>query len=138
MDDHDAGTETVEATFEIVDWTETAYDEPEAGPKLTRVTVTKRYAGPIEGSGVAHVLTAQGDAGGGYVASERVVGQLAGRTGSFVIQHGGTADGADQSTYGTVVPGSGTDQLAGLRGRATESQQGVLSLEYVLPPVSQN
>lgn len=126
-------TTAVDAPFDILEWNEEAYDEPETGPKLTRVTITKRYRGAINGSGVAHVLTAQGRGGAGYVASERIIGTLDGRDGTFVIQHGGLADGAEQSTFGIVIAGSGTGRLAGLRGRATEVRHGVLTLEYTLP-----
>ncbi|WP_138759622.1 DUF3224 domain-containing protein [Modestobacter altitudinis] len=122
----------IEATFEIVDDSEEVYDQPEAGPRLTRVTIRKRYSGVIEGHGVAHVLTAQGEGGAGYVASERVVGSLDGRRGSFVIQHGGSMDAGTPSTFGAVVPASGTDELAGLRGQASEMQAGVLTLDYSL------
>jgi hypothetical protein len=110
--------------------TRSPYDEPGEGPKLTRITIKKTYRGQLNGSGVAEVLTAQGSAGSGYVASERVVGTLDGRDGSFVIQHGGLADGEDQSTFGTIVPHSGTGELAGISGRATEASQGVLTLVY--------
>ena len=48
-----------------------------------------------------------------------------------MIQHGGLADGDDQSTFGTVVPHSGTAGLAGLSGQATEASHGVLTLTYV-------
>jgi len=52
----------------------------------------------------------------GYVAIERVSGTLQGRSGTFVLQHSGTmARGAFQLTI-TVVPDSGTGQLAGLTG----------------------
>lgn len=78
------------------------------------------------------MLTAQGAAGSGYVASERVIGLLDGRDGSFVIQHGGLADGDDMSTFGTIVPHSGTGELAGISGRATEASRGVLTLAYFL------
>jgi hypothetical protein len=121
---------TINAGFEIDEWNEVAYDEPGDGPKLTRVTIRKTYRGQLAGSGVAEVLTAQGQAGAGYVASERVVGTLEGREGSFVIQHGGLADGEDQSTFGTIVPQSGTGELVGISGRATEAAQGVLTLVY--------
>ncbi|WP_245716762.1 DUF3224 domain-containing protein [Nocardia mikamii] len=94
--------------------------------------VRKRYHGEIEGTGVVHVLTAQGEAGGGYVASERVEGTLDGRAGTFVIQHGGLADGTDLSSFGSIVPGSGTGELAGIRGRAHEAQREVLTLTYTL------
>lgn len=122
----------VDATFDVTDWQEEPYDEPSEGPRMTRVRITKRYHGPIEGTGITNVLTAQGETGSGYVASERVDGTLDGRAGTFVIQHGGLADGAELSTYGTIIPGSGTGDLVNLRGRATEGTEGVLRLEYTL------
>ncbi|MBO2451517.1 DUF3224 domain-containing protein [Actinomadura barringtoniae] len=121
---------TVEAKFEIVDVNESQYDEGAEGPKLTRVTIRKRYQGVIEGTGVAEVLTAQGGAGGGYVASERIEGTLDGRQGTFVIQHWGLADGTDQSSDGSIVPNSGTGELAGIAGRAMEREFQVLTLVY--------
>jgi hypothetical protein len=61
-------------------------------------------------------LTAvQGSAG--YVAIERVSGRLGGRTGTFVLQHSGTMTRGEQQLSITVVPDSGTGQLAGLTGK---------------------
>ncbi|MFG6199894.1 DUF3224 domain-containing protein [Nonomuraea sp. JJY05] len=121
---------TVKATFEIVAFDESVYDEHAEGPKLTRVTIRKRYQGVIDGTGVAEVLTAQGGAGGGYVASERIEGTLDGRRGTFVIQHWGLADGAEQSSEGSIVPNSGTGELTGIAGRAMEREFQVLTLVY--------
>ncbi|MEV0110341.1 DUF3224 domain-containing protein [Nocardia sp. NPDC050799] len=123
---------TVEAHFQITDFDETVYDQPKVGPKLTRVQIRKSYHGAIEGSGVVEVLTAQGESGAGFVASERIDGVLEGHRGSFVIQHGGVTQGDTQSTYGTIVPGSGTGELAHIAGQATEAQQEVLTLTYTL------
>ncbi|WP_028924641.1 DUF3224 domain-containing protein [Pseudonocardia acaciae] len=123
---------TIQAEFEIDSWEEVPYDEPDEGPKLTRVVIRKTYRGALEGTGVAEVLTAQGAAGAGYVASERIRGALDGRSGTFVIQHGGLAEGEEQSTFGTVVPRSGTGELAGLSGHATEASHGVLTLRYTV------
>ena len=123
---------TIKAGFEIVKFDESAYEEPAEGPKLTRVTIHKRYQGAIDGTGVAEVLTAQGTAGGGYVASERIEGTLNGRHGTFVIQHGGLADGPDQSSYGSIIPNSGTGDLAGISGQAMEFEFQVLTLVYTL------
>jgi len=50
-----------------------------------------------------------------------------------VIQHGGLADGNEQSTFGTVIAGSGTGELIGIRGTAAEMSEGVLTLDYTLP-----
>ncbi|MER7076568.1 Protein of unknown function [Saccharopolyspora kobensis] len=123
-------TTTVQAEFEIDSWDEVPYEEPSEGPKLTRIVIRKTYRGALRGTGVAEVLTAQGAAGAGYVASERIEATLEGKQGTFVIQHGGLADGDDQSTFGTVVPHSGTAGLAGLSGHATEAAHGVLTLVY--------
>lgn len=122
----------IDAPFEIVSWDETVYDEPDEGPKLTRVKIRKRYRGAIEGSGVVEVLTAQGAAGAGYVASERIDGTLEGRRGTFVIQHSGLADGTEQSSRGAIVPASGTGELTGISGHAKEVQQEVLTVVYTL------
>jgi len=106
----------ITAFFAITGWDETTYDEPAEGPKLTRATVRKAFSGDLEGTSVTELLTAQGDGGSGYVASERISGTLAGRTGTFVLQHGGI-DGPDgQVAFGTIVAGSGTGDLAGIAG----------------------
>ncbi len=123
---------SIEAKFEIVDLQEEVYEEPAEGPKRTRVVIRKRYDGVIVGTGVADVLTVQGGAGGGYVASERIDGTLGGRQGTFVIQHSGVADGDVQSSDGTIVPGSGTGGLSGIAGRAFEREFQVLTLVYEL------
>ena len=45
-----------------------------------------------------------------------MVGTLAGRAGSFVLQDSGTLQGNQVSGNWFVVPGSASGQLAGLRG----------------------
>ena len=108
------------ATFEITAWEETAYDEPADGPKLSRITVRKTFRGEIEAESTAELLTCQPiDGAAGYVASERIVGRVGDRSGSFVVQHGGVHDGATSARpFGHVVPGSGTGELRGLTGEA--------------------
>ena len=73
----------------------------------------------------------------GYVAIERAVGTLAGRRGSFALQHFGImARGAQRLTI-EVVPDSGTDELAGLSGTMTiEITDGkhFYHFDYTLPP----
>lgn len=108
-------------SFEITGWDETVYEEPPEGPKLTRATVKKRFAGEIKGDSTAELLTAQGEQGRGYLASERFVGSILGRSGTVVFQHGGLADEESASTFGSVVPGSGTGELEGLAGSLTYS-----------------
>jgi hypothetical protein len=104
----------VVAEFEVTGWDETVYDEPAEGGRLARATVRKTYRGAVEGTGVAELLTA---ADRGYVASERFTGSIAGRRGTVVFQHGGIDDGKRPYSFGAIVPGTGTGDLAGLTGR---------------------
>lgn len=110
------------ASFDVTGWEPMPYDEGVAGPQLLRVKVRKTFRGDLVGESTAELLMCVNDpkdlaAGAGYVVSERVVGRLAGRQGSFVLQHWGVSGaGKPPSANGHVVPGSGTGQLAGLVG----------------------
>ena len=57
------------------------------------------------------------DGSAGYVAIERVSGALHGRKGSFVLQHSGTMTRGAAELVISVVPDSGTGELAGITGR---------------------
>jgi hypothetical protein len=89
------------------------------GVPLARLSIDKRYHGELEASGTGEMLTAltavKGSAA--YVAIERVRGVLQGRKGSFVIQHGGTMTRGAPSLAISVVPDSGTGELAGIAGK---------------------
>jgi len=100
---------------------------------LGRLTIDKRYHGDLEASAKGEMLATQSEVKGsaGYVALERVTGKLHGRSGSFVLQHSATMQrGAAQSSI-TVVPDSGTGELAGLSGsmRITVAPDGAHSYE---------
>lgn len=95
-----------------------AYTE---GTLLARLSIDKRFHGDLEATSQGQMLSAgtavEGSAG--YVALERVTGTLAGRRGSFVLQHYGLMNrGAPHLTI-TVVPDSGTGELVGLAGVMT-------------------
>jgi hypothetical protein len=105
------------AAFEIGQWEEKPYDEMAGAPKLTRATVTKIYRGDLEGEGKLEYLMAYGrDGSAGVVGIERFVGRVGDRDGTFVFQHVGMfKDGVATSTW-SVVDGSGSGNLQGLRG----------------------
>ncbi len=94
-----------------------AYDGT-PGTTLGRMSIDKQFHGDLEAVSVGEMLMAgtaeRGSAG--YVAIERVTGSLKGRRGSFVLMHMGTMDRGAQGLVITVVPDSGTDELAGLSG----------------------
>jgi len=105
------------ATFALKSWDEKTYNEIEGAPKLTRVSATKSYQGDIEGEGNLEYLmmysTADSDS---FIGLERVTGTIGGRSGSFVLQHNGTFEGGVAKVILSVVPGSGTGGLRGMRG----------------------
>lgn len=89
------------------------------GVSVGRMSIDKQYQGDLVATGTGEMLTAQSSVKGsaGYVAIERVSGSLAGRTGTFVLQHSGTMTRGALQLAITVVPDSGTAQLAGITGK---------------------
>jgi hypothetical protein len=64
---------------------------------------------------------------------EQVKGTLGGKQGSFVLQHSGTMNRGAPSLALTVVPDSGTGELAGLSGSMQiiiEGKQHSYDFEY--------
>ena len=123
------------ATFEVKTWEETPYDPIEGMPKLTRARVTKVFHGDLEGEGkVEYLMLYREDGSASFVGLERVVGRLGGRSGSFVLQHSGTFEGGAAKTTWSVVPGSGTGSLRGLRGQggfaSGHAQSYAITLDY--------
>lgn len=124
------------ASFDVTGWDGAAYDAPAEGPHLSRVAIRKAFRGDLEGESTGEGLfCGMNDpaAGAGYVVSERFAGLLGGRRGTFVIQHGGiAAPGAAPHSFGHIVPGSGTGELAGLGGEVVFGEGHTLTLDYDL------
>lgn len=108
------------------------------GVSIGRTSLAKRFEGDLAGTGTGEMLTALTPVKGsaGYVAVERFSGTLAGKAGTFVFQHSGTMHGGSQQLSITVVPGSGTGELAGLTGtfKLTIAEgKHLYEFEYSLP-----
>lgn len=122
------------STFDVTGWDAVPYDQPEEGPELTRVTIRKKFRGDLDAESAGEGLfcgLSDPEAGAGYVVSEKVTGTLAGRAGTFVLQHGGVmGPGMAPHSFGNVVPGSGTGELAGLGGEMeiSRTEDGVHTL----------
>jgi hypothetical protein len=104
------------ADFTITGWDQAEWGEQADGPSLGKATVRKAFTGQLTGESVAEIVTCQGDGGAAYCGIERFTGEVDGRQGSFVCQHGAISGGDDTTARGTVVPGSGTGALQGLSG----------------------
>ena len=85
------------------------------------MSIDKTLQGDIEATSKGEMLTAGTSVKGsaGYVAIERATGTLHGRSGTFVLQHSGIMTRSAPHLIVTVVPDSGTGQLAGLSGTMT-------------------
>jgi hypothetical protein len=112
--------------------------EKEGRTAIGRMLLDKQYFGELAATGKGEMLTAVTDTKGsaGYVAIERISGTLNGRKGSFVLQHNGTTRAGEPNLSTSIVPDSGTEQLAGISGTlAMKVVDGkhVYELNYVLP-----
>ncbi|GGR02920.1 DUF3224 domain-containing protein [Kitasatospora griseola] len=111
----------IQAVFTVDRW-DAVDDEPvDGGPVTGRAELAKTYTeGDVKGTADGHMVTTQGPGGAAYAAQERVVGTMAGRTGTFVLEHRATqVPGSEPVTWAGIVPGSGTGELAGVGGEGT-------------------
>ena len=110
---------TTQATgrFEMKSWDENPYQEMEGARKLTKAAVSNRFSGDLEGESMLEYLMAYSDEDTAFfVGIELVDGRLGDRAGSFVLQQTGTYKDGTVNASWFVVPGSGTGELAGLKG----------------------
>ena len=128
---------TTQATggFKVQSWDEEAYAELDEGVKLTRASVRQAFTGDLEGDGAAEwLMCGRADGSADFVGLVSVSGRLGGREGSFVLENRGTFDGKTAEGPWSVVPGSGTGELAGLRGDGSFSaplgSEATLTLAY--------
>jgi hypothetical protein len=111
---------------------------PAPAEGLGRFSIDKQIHGDLEATSKGEMFSGgdlkKGEAG--YVAFEVVTGTLAGKHGSFALQHSGTMDQNGLKLSVTVVPGSGTGELKGIAGTFAihvENGQHSYDLEYTLP-----
>ncbi|MBT1063633.1 DUF3224 domain-containing protein [Bowmanella sp. Y26] len=96
-----------------------SYTQGKEGVSLGRMSIDKIFSGDLEGKSKGEMLSAKNTdkSSAGYVAIEQISGTLGGREGSFVMQHYGTMQGANQHLVLEVLPHSATGELQGLTGR---------------------
>ncbi len=107
-------------TFQVAGWDENPYEEFEDGSKLTKAKVSQLYEGDLSGEGSVEFLMSHAANGtASFVGLELIVGTLSGKTGSFIIQHIGTFDSNGACSNWTILPESGTGELAGICGEGS-------------------
>ncbi len=107
-------------------------------PGLSRYSLRKVFEGELKGTSEGEMISGgdpkQGAAG--YVAIEVVTGTLAGKTGTFALQHLATMDQNGSKMSVVVVPGSGTGELKGISGTfdiQIANGQHSYRLDYTMP-----
>jgi hypothetical protein len=114
--------------------------QPEAGSPTDapgRMLLAKTFHGDLTGTAAGEMLaTMSPERSGAYVALDRVRGVIDGREGAFTLVHRGLMDRGAQELLITIVPGSGSEGLAGIAGvfhLTIEDGVHRYDLEYSLP-----
>lgn len=110
--------ERVHATAKVaVQHAESRPFDAAAGPTLNEVALNETFNGDIDGTSVVRALQMlRADKSTSMVSLQRFEGRLHGRQGTFVLQGTERVEQGKVSGQWFVVPGSGTGELAGLRG----------------------
>lgn len=126
----------ITGTYTPTNWEEKTIEIIEEHSKLTRVTAEFKFEGDIEGIAKVEYLMFYSTfdlddmhkAQAHYVGQIRIIGNLNGRSGSFVANDSGTfMDGVAQSKL-VIIAGSGTGELSIITGvgKYSASQTGSL------------
>jgi hypothetical protein len=113
---------------------------PAPAEGLGRFGIDKEMHGDLEATSKGEMFSGGDPTSGaaGYVAMEVVTGTLAGKTGSFALQHFATMEPGGPKMSVLVVPGSGSGELLGIAGTFAINIEGgkhFYELEYTLPEV---
>jgi len=120
-------------TFAVTGGSEQVIHEAEGEVRLTRVNGTQRFAGDIVGEGsVDWVFGYRPDRTATFLGLQRIEGSIAGLTGSVVLESTGDHDGRSSRGRWRVVSGSGTGELAGIRGEGSFMAPGGQQVSYEL------
>lgn len=92
------------------------YDQT-SSPALIEIRLTETFAGDLEGESPVRALQVmRDDKSACLVSMQRFRGKLCGRPGTFVLQGSEVVENGKIKARWSVVPGSGTGDLSGLRG----------------------
>jgi hypothetical protein len=107
----------VKGPFEVKATPFPPYDTS-GGVTLSRMTFSKTFRGALEATSTVEMLAAMTSVKGSasYVAIEKLSGSVDGKKGTFVMQHNAVMNRDVPSLSITIVPDSGTEELAGITG----------------------
>ncbi len=113
---------TLTTRLKIAAWDEAPTDEFPDGSKISKAVVTLSDGAEGLTSGTFQsLLYYLADGASSFVTLMRLTGTLDGRTGSFVLTGHGRYDGTAATVTSQILPGSGTEGLAGISGTCTST-----------------
>ncbi len=111
-------------TYTPTKWDEVTIDVIEDRMKLTRATVEYAFSGDLEGVAKVEYLMFYSSfdpedmhkSQAQYVGQIWIIGELQGKTGSFVVTDNGTYNGGVAVSELSIIQGSGTGELSNING----------------------
>lgn len=88
---------------------------------LMHMKFEKKFDGPLSAMGIVSMMGIMNkdNGSGGYVAIEKITGELDSKKGTFFLQHNSSMLKGNPKQSISVVPDSGTEELTGLKGDMT-------------------
>jgi len=110
--------------YSVTKWDEHPYQLIEERMKLTKASVELEFHGDIEGTSFVEYLMVYTSfdaedmhkSRAQYVGQMRIVGNMKGRSGSFVLSDVGTFESGTARSEVRIIPQSGTEELVGISG----------------------
>ena len=124
---------TATGNFTVIGGGEETIREAPDEVRLTRVRGSQRFGGAIVGDGsVEWVFCYRPDRTARFLGFQRIEGSIDGLSGSLVMESVGDHDGKRSEGHWHVIPGSGTGELAGIRGEGSFEAPGGAEVNYRL------
>lgn len=106
-------------------------------PSRARLAIRRRWTGDLTGESTGDLVACWvSETDFSYVGLDAFEGELAGRRGAFVFQHGQHRAGDRTVVFGVIIEGSGQAGLAGITGEIRivfSGTQHEATIDYELP-----
>lgn len=84
---------------------------------ISEVQMSEEFAGGLVGVGSLRLIMVNEPEGAAhFTGMERFLGKVGERTGSFILQNSGTLKDGELASAWRIIPGSGAEELEGIRG----------------------
>ena len=125
----DASRQQASGRINVMSCDSKPYDES-GDFTISEVIISEEFSGDLVGVGsVRFSMVTEPDGTAHFTGLERFLGEIGGRAGSFVLRNSGVLKNGELNSTWEVIPGSGMEGLAGIRGEGGCNPDGYV-LEY--------